>query len=295
VSDLTGFDSAYPPSNPPPDQVVFGYLGGDTPHVWTPAEWAAQKARYRVGIWTRSNPVGAAQGKSEGEAAVAAWRALGAPAGTLLVLDYETAINSAYLTAFDDAAVAGGCKVAVYGSTSTVYRNPKPSGGYFPADITNTPHLVPGTLITQYEFESGWDDDEVAAGATSMLWDTQPAQGGSTMSAIQWSDDINGIGGRKGGNRVDYILTDISRLRDALFGDTTVQVPAGSPLANLLAFLKGATGELAEVQQIVGSVEKLSAPTVDAAALATAIAGDAAFIDAIANAFVAKIGSDLKG
>jgi hypothetical protein len=294
VSDLTGFDSAYPPSNPPHDQVVFGYLGGDTPHVWTPAEWAAQKARYRVGIWTRSNPVGAAQGKSEGEAAVAAWRALGAPAGTLLVLDYETAINSAYLAAFDTAAVAGGCKVAVYGSTSTVYRNPKPSGGYFPADITNTPHLVPGTLITQYEFESGWDDDEVAAGATSMLWDTQPAQGGSTMT-VNWNDTIEGIGGRPKGNQVNYMLTDLSRFRDALFGDKTVQIPAGSPLAQLLTFLEGATSELAEVQQIVGSVEKLSAPTVDAAALAAALAGNASFVDAIAAAVVAKIGADLKG
>lgn len=175
MSDLTGFDAAYPPPHAPADQVVFGYLGGNTPHPWTPAEWAAQRARYRVGIWTRSNPVDAAQGAREGTAAVAAWRALGAPRGGLIVLDYETAVNGAYLLAFDAAASAQGYRVAVYGSTSTVFKNPKPSGGYFPADVTGKPHLYPGTLLTQFEFESGWDDDEIAASITSLLWDTQPA------------------------------------------------------------------------------------------------------------------------
>lgn len=293
MSDLSGFDAAYPPSNAPRDQVVLGYLGGDTPHVWTPAEWKAQPARFRIGIWTRSNPIGAAQGTSEGKAALAAWRTLGAPGGTLIVLDYETAQNAAYLQAFDAQVVAGGCKVAVYGSTSTVYKNPKPSGGYFPADITDTPHLVPGTLITQWKFESGWDDDEIDASAETMLWDTQAAQGGTTMS-IGWNDTIEGIGGRKGGNEVAYILTDIGRLRDCLFGDTTVAVPAGSPLAKLLAFLNSASTEVTELTAIEGVVEHLAQPAVDAVELAAALAGNAAFVNAIAAAVVERIGADLK-
>src|SRR5579863_3052451 len=87
-----GYDAAYPPSSPPKasNEVVMGYLGGDTPHVWSLAEWNSQPARYRVGIWTRSNP-GGYNGTSEAQEAVAKWKSLGAPAGSMIALDLETA------------------------------------------------------------------------------------------------------------------------------------------------------------------------------------------------------------
>lgn len=182
MADLSGFDAAYPPSHAPADQVVMGYLGGDTPHAWTPGEWGAQPARYRIGVWTRSDPVGAAQGKTEGAVAVAAWRALGAPSGTLIVLDLETAVNAAYVTAFDAQVVADGFRVAIYGSKDTLFRNPKTSGGYFTADLTGSPHLYPGTTITQWRFESLWDDDEISGAVTGWLWDTQAAAAGTTTT-----------------------------------------------------------------------------------------------------------------
>lgn len=169
-----GYDAAWPAGSPPTgDLVVMGYLGGDTPHPWSPADWASQPARFRIGIWTRSNPVDAAQGTAEGRQAVAAWVALGATPGSLLVLDYETAVNGPYVTAFDAEVVAAGFKMALYGSTSTLFQNPRPSGGYFPADLTGTPHLYPGTLLTQWAFEQAWDDDTISAAA--VLWDTRPA------------------------------------------------------------------------------------------------------------------------
>lgn len=190
MSEVAGYDAAYPPTDPPSaEQVVFGYLGGDTPNPWTRAQWASQRARYRVGIWTRSDPAGAAQGTTEGRAAVAAWRALGAPAGTLLVLDLETAVDAAYVRAFDAQVVSEGCKVAAYGSKSTLFQNPEPSGGYFPADITNKPHLYPGTQLTQYEFQTGWDDDEVSASLLSSLWDTRSAAKPPAPPAPQPEED----------------------------------------------------------------------------------------------------------
>ena len=96
----SGYDAAYPPSDPPAgDQVVMGYLGGNTPHVWTPADWNSQKARFRVGIWTRSNP-GGYNGTSEAQQALNVWRSLGAPPGTLLALDLETAQDAGFVDAF---------------------------------------------------------------------------------------------------------------------------------------------------------------------------------------------------
>ena len=179
---LGGYDAAWPVGSPPvDDRVVLGYLGGDTPHPWLVTDWASQPARYRVGIWTRSNPQQHAQelgvttfqlGQQEALTALVSWRNLGAPSGTLLALDYETAVCADYVRGFDAEVVAAGDKVALYGSKSTVFQNPKPSGGYWPADLTGASHLYPGTLITQYKFENDWDDDTVAANAP--LWDTHP-------------------------------------------------------------------------------------------------------------------------
>jgi len=279
VTDLSGYDAAYPPASPPGDQVVFGYLGGDTPNAWTPAEWAAQKARYRVGIWTRSNPVGASQGTSEGRAAAAAWRLLGAPAGTLIGLDFETAVNGAYVTAFDAAAVAGGCKVALYGSKSTLFENPKTSGGYWVADVTGKPHVYPGAVITQYEFESGWDDDEVAGSLIGSLWDTQ---GGTEMALTQTDAEL--------------VATTLLNTAIARAGNTASGAEKGdTSLYEVLAWsdagLQG-THDLIEVLDT--DVEKIGQPTVDATELAEALAGNAAFVAAIAAAVVAQIGTDLK-
>jgi hypothetical protein len=286
MTDLSGFDAAYPPTNAPADQVAFGYLGGNTPHPWTRAEWAAQKARYRVGIWTRSNPTGAAQGTAEGNAAVAAWRGLGAPAGTLIALDLETAVNAAYVNAFDAATTAAGFKVAAYGSKSTLPRNPKPSGGYWIADVTNKPHLYPGATITQYEFESGWDDDEISGTLVGLLWDTQ---GGTEMALV--ASDIQAVAAAT----VKLLLG--TSLPRAGAGETGTTTPAA--LAEWAdSGVQGTRGLIAavgtQVTALQAAVAKLAQPAVDPDELAAALAGDAAFVAAIATAVVAQIGDDLK-
>ena len=51
------FDASTPPSSAPPGyHAVAGYIGGDTPHVWTDAEWKRFGRLRKLPIWVRSDP-----------------------------------------------------------------------------------------------------------------------------------------------------------------------------------------------------------------------------------------------
>lgn len=165
-------DAAWPPADPPPWEAVAGYIGGNTPHVWTDQEWAAQPARWRLPIFTRSH-----DGEPVTDAAQAvSWLARhGVPKRTTLALDYETRIDPVYLGLFDAAVCLAGWRVMVYGSRRTVLQNPPPSGGYWVADWTGAPHLYPGSAATQWSGSGpfgGAYDPSLVADATP-LWDTR--------------------------------------------------------------------------------------------------------------------------
>jgi hypothetical protein len=166
------YDASYPPPAPPAGwQVVAGYLGGDTPHVWSPAEWASQPARYRLGIWTRDDPAGY-DAAAEARAALAAWQALGAPAGSTIALDFEAAVDGAYVQLFDATLVGAGYRLLLYGQQSTVLANPQPSAGYWVADWTGT---APTSLPSNYgalQYASYNDYDASVVADTLPLWDT---------------------------------------------------------------------------------------------------------------------------
>ncbi len=172
------FDSAFPPASPPQVDAVAGYIGGGTPHIWSDAEWAAsmQKsgARYKLPIFVRVPPT-PRDPRAEARFCLD-WAARHQqPKGTLIALDYETAVDATYLGAFDDVIVAGGYKCIVYGTRRTVLQNPRPSGGYWTATWNNIPHLDAGASITQYGGDTTlgqpWDINAVADSAP--LWDTQ--------------------------------------------------------------------------------------------------------------------------
>lgn len=171
------YDAAYPPATPPACDVVAGYLGGDTLHVWTKAEWNSQPARYRLPIWTRSNPGSAAQGAAEGAQAVGRVGLLGMPQGAAIALDYEMAVDDPYLEAFDGVVTHAGYKTLLYGSLSTVEGNVKPSAGFWIAHYTGTPHLEHASTATQYVNDvmlgKPWDLSMVDD--TLVLWDTHPS------------------------------------------------------------------------------------------------------------------------
>jgi hypothetical protein len=166
------FDAAFPPTSPPKWEAVAGYIGGNTPHVWTDAEWSRQAARYRLPIFVRST---GGDPLADAHSAITWLVRHEVPRGTTLALDYETRIDPGYLAAFDRAVMDAGWKVMVYGTRRTVLQNPKPSGGYWDAQWTNEPHLNAGSAATQYGGDTTlgqpWDASLVAD--STRLWDME--------------------------------------------------------------------------------------------------------------------------
>ena len=173
------WDAAWPPASPPKVDAVAGYIGpaGATPHIWTEQEWAdslrRSGARYKLPIYVTVPP-------TIRDPRVAARFCLdwatrhGQPKGTLIALDYETAVSD-WEVPFDAEIVQGGYRTVLYGTRRTVLQNPRPSGGYWTATWNNIPHLDAGASITQYGGDTTlgqpWDINAVADSAP--LWDTQ--------------------------------------------------------------------------------------------------------------------------
>ena len=187
---LTFYDSAYPPANPPAGMDgVGGYIGGDTPHTWSLADWNSQHVRYRLPIFVRSDPAGAAATADVG-AALTQLRAIGAPKGILVAWDMETAADAAYIKSVYSLMTADGYTLIVYGSESSVFGNENPDGLYWGADWTSVPGLVPGDAITQWVSFNSYDED--TAEATLPYWDTSgppnpypTIQSGSTGTPVE--------------------------------------------------------------------------------------------------------------
>ena len=131
------YDASEPPPQPPHWHAAAGYIGGDTPHVWTLAEWKAQPAPLLLPIFTASNRLDNACAAGED-----AWEilnelaGLGVPRGCTVVVDTETTLYTAYLRALDRFVHDGGYPLMNYGSLSFVIRNPLTSGGRWAADWT---------------------------------------------------------------------------------------------------------------------------------------------------------------
>src|SRR6266540_3598730 len=180
------WDAAYPPTSPPNWEVVAFYLGGNTPHVWTDSEIERQPARWRLPIFVRSHD---GDPLADAHTSIVWLVRHEVPCGVTLALDYETRVDATYLATFDRAVTDAGWRVMVYGTRRTVLRNPKPSGGYWVADYTGSPHLYPGSAATQWSgsgpFGGAYDPNLVAD--STPLWDTQ----GDLMADAQ--DILNAI------------------------------------------------------------------------------------------------------
>jgi len=149
------FDAAYPPLEPYPGcQGVAGYLGGNTPHVWTLDEWLRFKDLRQLGIWVADLGASAAD---SGAAAAAAAKALGwrphAETTRAIVLDLETAVDPAWVNAYANAVEAAGYQTWVYGSESTVVQNP-PRAGYWIASWDDVPSLEPIADIVAHQYSA---------------------------------------------------------------------------------------------------------------------------------------------
>lgn len=129
-------DAAEPPASRPQLYAIAGYIGGDTPHVWTPNEWAMQPAQFRLPIFTAADrqDIACAAGEDAWEIR-AALAALGVPVRFTVAVDIETRVYDTYLRALD--AYLAPRPLMTYGSISTLLRCPQTSGGRWAADWTD--------------------------------------------------------------------------------------------------------------------------------------------------------------
>jgi len=172
TSYLTFYDAAWPPAIPPETDGFIAYIGGDATHVWTLAEIRAQKARYVLPTYVRSNPGGIALAAADINAALAALTAIGAPRGSLVCFDLETAVDPLYVAAVYSGLRAAGYPLIVYGSQSTVLGNDVPDGLFFGADWSGVPHVARGDVMTQWVSFAAYDEDLADPGLP--FWDTRP-------------------------------------------------------------------------------------------------------------------------
>lgn len=159
ASTITWIDAAYPPKlYPEGAQGLAFYIGGDTPHVWTPAEIQACHYVYRLPIFVRSNPVHSEAGEDV-NLAITRLNVIGAPKGIIVAWDSETSVDPRYIGDVYKLLSQGGYKMMDYGSNSTVFGNDIPDGYYWGADWTNRPHIDLKTQMTQWESAEDYDTD----------------------------------------------------------------------------------------------------------------------------------------
>lgn len=130
------YDASDPHFKRPPLYAVGGYVGGDTPYVWTRQDWNDSGSSLRNPIFTASNradTVSAAE--SDGQAFRDALARLGVPHGVTVSVDIETAIYDNYLDELNEQMA--GYRLMTYGSVSTLVQNMKTSGGWWGAQWTD--------------------------------------------------------------------------------------------------------------------------------------------------------------
>src|SRR5690349_9762830 len=124
------FDAAYPPASPYPGcQAVAGYVGGNTPHIWTLGEWLRFGHLVQFPIWTgyqEADPYGHAIQCCNAMHALG-WNP-GSPERRAVILDEETQVDRAWLDAFAGEVWNSGYQTFIYGSLATVLGNPPKEG-----------------------------------------------------------------------------------------------------------------------------------------------------------------------
>jgi hypothetical protein len=113
------YDASTPPTNPPKWHVAAGYIGGDTPHVWTEDEWKVQPAARRLPIWTGARRTDTTEaGQADAGEALHALNLLKVPRGSFVALDMETDVADNYVQAFISSLTYDSYPVMLYASLS---------------------------------------------------------------------------------------------------------------------------------------------------------------------------------
>jgi hypothetical protein len=158
------FDAAFPPPTAyPGTQAAAGYIGGNTPHIWTLEEWLRFRHMRQLPIWVAD--LGADPAAS-GRFAAQAARGLGwkpfAAVRRAIVADMETSADGSWVNHFAEAVAAHGFVTWVYGSLSSVLRDPA-RDGYWVASWDGVPDVepIPHVVAHQYAPNVPWEGGEV--------------------------------------------------------------------------------------------------------------------------------------
>ena len=158
------FDAAFPPPSAYPGcQAVAGYIGGNTPHVWTVAEWQRFSHLVQFPIWVGYNeadPVGHAQLCVETMHSFG-WAAF-RPQRRAVILDEETQVDAAWVDEFAGVIWGAGFETFMYGSLATILHDP-PKEGYLIADWNDVPAIppYPNVIGCQYSPNVPWQGTQV--------------------------------------------------------------------------------------------------------------------------------------
>jgi hypothetical protein len=156
------WDAAYPVGTWPKGYSIgAGYIGGDTPHIWTTQEWGRYGKRRKLPIYTQNHP-NTATAEQEGFAALKRLYEIECPKGNPVAWDAEDAVNHDWSNIFASVLAWGGYRLWVYGQASTVFNN-LPHNGYWVAGWTGTPYMSthPDVRATQYASGKDWDSSTV--------------------------------------------------------------------------------------------------------------------------------------
>jgi hypothetical protein len=158
-------DASTPPATMPAGySAVAGYIGGHTPHIWSPAEWGKFGKVRKLPIYVPAVAIGAnASASNEAFDALQALYKLKVPKGSPVVWDMEMAVNAGQINLVQSIMNWAGYYLWVYGSASAVFNNPV-ANGYWVADyrgIGPFMHTHAGTRATQYADGQQFDSSTV--------------------------------------------------------------------------------------------------------------------------------------
>jgi hypothetical protein len=138
--------------------IAGGYLFslGQAFHPWPVSDWNRFPGNKKLPILMQKRPGDAASAQADAFTVLQELYNLCVPAGTGIVLDLETAVNAPYTRRFGRIMHYFDYRVYVYGSASTLFRNP-PLDGYWVAAPAKDgkPYMYPHDFVemTQYALD----------------------------------------------------------------------------------------------------------------------------------------------
>lgn len=168
---VRGFDAAYPPDSAYPGcAVAAGYIGGNTPHFWTLAEWRRFEHLYQLPIWTgylEDDPAGHAR-DAAATASGLGWIPRDGNTWRAIALDMEGQSSEAWIAAFGSNLRDYGYLCWPYLALSALSSDPAGYDVWLP-DWTGVPEIPPYRNVIACQYEGN-----VAFGGTQVdlsVWD----------------------------------------------------------------------------------------------------------------------------